>query len=530
MHKKRMFHRFFLILILMAIFLGSCNSPQITQGLIHITIQSDSTTKEFSLPAGTTVQEALATEGISMGSLDRVDPPSYTALSEGIIVKVIRVQEDYEVNDITIPFDHQIVKNESLSAGQQLLIQAGINGTEEITTLIVYEDGVETSREEIKTVVIKEAVPEIVMVGVQAPFTSLNIPGRLTYLIAGNAWLMESTTGNRLPIVTTGDLDGRIFSLSPDGNWLLFTREVSTANEDTINSLWVVRITDPVSEPMSLGIENIVLFSDWVPGETQTISYSTVEPRATSPGWQSNNDFHILTFGSDGSILSDKEIIGTNSGGIYGWWGTQFAWSPDGASLAYSRPDEIGLVDIQTGTFLTKIKVTPLQTNSEWAWVPPINWSPNGDALFTVIHSPGSNQVSAQESQVFDLDAILLNYGLTLPLVEQSGMFAYPVTSPEINNGYQICFLQAVFPDQSQTSHYKLVVMNQDGANQKTIFPPDGSTGMDPQQIVWAPLTEDQSTGIIALIYDGNIWLVDLSTGESHQITGDGLTSKIDWK
>ena len=147
------------------------------------------------------------------------------------------------------------------------------------------------------------------------------------------------------------------------------------------------------------------------------------------------------------------------------------------------------------------------------AWVPPINWSPNGDALFTVIHSPGSDQVSAEESQVFDLDAILLNYGLTLPLVEQSGMFAYPVTSPEINNGYQIGFLQAIFPDQSQTSHYKLVVMNQDGSNQFTIFPPDGSTGMDPQQIIWAPLTEDQSTSLIALIYDGNIWLVDLLTG-----------------
>ena len=253
MLKKRMFHRFLSIILSIAIFLGGCNSPQITQGLIHITIQFDSTTKELSLPAGSTVQEALATDGISLGSLDRVDPPSYTTLSEGIIIKVTRVQEDYEVKDITIPFDHQIVKNESLSAGQQLLIQAGINGTEEITTRIVYEDGVETSREEIKTVVIKEAVPEIVMVGVQAPFTSLNIPGRLTYLIAGNAWLMESSTGNRLPIVTTGDLDGRVFSLSPDGNWLLFTREVSSASEDTINSLWVVQITDPVSEPMSLG-------------------------------------------------------------------------------------------------------------------------------------------------------------------------------------------------------------------------------------------------------------------------------------
>lgn len=34
----------------------------------------------------------------------------------------------------------------------------------------------------------------------------------------------------------------------------------------------------------------------------------------------------------------------------------------------------------------------------------------------------------------------------------------------------------------------------------------------------------------IAFIYNGNIWLVDTTTGVSQQITGDGLTNRIDWR
>jgi hypothetical protein len=32
------------------------------------------------------------------------------------------------------------------------------------------------------------------------------------------------------------------------------------------------------------------------------------------------------------------------------------------------------------------------------------------------------------------------------------------------------------------------------------------------------------------VIYQGNLWLVDAATGKGHQVTGDGLIQKIDWK
>jgi hypothetical protein len=74
------------------------------------------------------------------------------------------------------------------------------------------------------------------MVGVQKPFTPMPIPGKLVYIASGNAWIMEESTGNRRPVVTTGDLDGQIFSLSPKGEWLLFSRKVKeeTGSENMV--------------------------------------------------------------------------------------------------------------------------------------------------------------------------------------------------------------------------------------------------------------------------------------------------------
>ncbi len=511
--------------------LSGCTSPQLTQGLIQVNLNVDGRTQKLSLPAGSKVQQAVTTENITLGNLDIIDPPSYTVLTDGATIKITRVRESFDISDVTIPFEHQVVKNESLPVGQQLLIQPGVNGIQEITTRIVYQDGVETSRDVFKTLVVKDPVPEILMIGVQTPFSSLPIRGKLAYLIAGNAWLMESTTGNRTPLVTSGDLDGRIFSLSPDGDWLLFSRKTPPPDDNPINTLWVINIATPESKPISLNVDNVVHFAEWVPGKPLTVSYSTVEPRPTSPGWQANNDFQELSFSAAGKVKSPVEIVPTNSGGIYGWWGTYYSWSPDGSTLAYARPDEIGLIDLENGAFIPKLAVTPLQTHSDWAWVPPLNWSPDSSVLFTVTHASGSAQISAEESQAFNVSAVLLKYGSVVSLANQSGMFAYPVSSALISGSrYQVCFLQAVFPDQSDSSRYRLEIMDQDGANEQTLFPSEGMPGIDPQQIVWAPRSSGDSGGLIALIYQGNIWFVDAITKESHQITGDGLASRIDWK
>ncbi len=508
---------------------SGCASPAVTQALIKITFSADGKAQSMSMPAGSTVQQVLTLAGITLGSLDRATPPAYTILTDGASVKLIRVKESFDVTEVTIPFERQVVKNESLTSGQTLLIQPGVNGTQEITYRQVVEDGVEVSKLEFKTVVVKEAVAEITMVGVQAPFSSVPIFGKLAYLIAGNAWMMRGTTGSRRPVVTTADLDGDVFSLSPDGEWLLYSRKASTGEKDVINTLWVISTGDTAAQPIDLKVKNIKNYAGWVPGQTNTVAYSTVEPRPTAPGWQANNDLQTITFKPNGTLTPAKEIISPNSGGLYGWWGTTFAWSPDGTQLAYARPDGIGLVDLKNGAFLPRMPMTPLQTHSDWAWVPGLMWGDEGKTLYTVNHSSGSNAGSVEDSPVFNLTALPLTGGSMIALVQRSGMFAYPVTSPGgMQAGYSLAFLQAIFPDQSDTSHYRLVTMDQDGSNKKTIFPAEGATGIEPQAVIWSP--SGANGHFIAVKYQGNIWLVEGQGNETHQITGDGLTTRIDWK
>ncbi len=517
-----------IVLTVTAALLSSCQLSQAGRAEIKVSIAADGHTREASVPSGSTVTQALEAAGISPGELDKSEPPFYTVLSDGDTVKLIRVRETFETETQTIPFDRQMIRNESLPEGQQRLVQPGINGQQEITYRTVLEDGVQTSRSAVKTVVLQEATPEIVMIGAQASFPPLPIPGKLAYLAGGNAWLMDTSTANRRLLVNTADLDGRIFSLSPDGSYLLFTRKSKKPADQQINTLWVVSTKSNTPTPIWLKAANVVHFAAWYPGGA-AVAYSTVEPRSTSPGWQANNDLYKVSIGGD-----PQKVLDASSGGVYGWWGTSFAFSSEGR-LAYSRPDGIGLV-IQDGGYLAPlVKITPLQTHSDWAWTPGLAWGGDGKTLYFVDHSPAPAPVTNEESPYFGLDGISLSNDAEMEFTPQVGMFAYPASSPVRTNGqeraYQVAYLQAIFPDQSETSRYRLVVMDRDGSNRRLLFPSADAAGLEPQTPVWAPdAIQGQVGDFVAVVYQGNLWLVDSGSGQAYQITGDGLITRIDWQ
>src|SRR5205085_3220527 len=106
------------------------------------------------------------------------------------------------------------------------------------------------------------------MVGQQGSFTVVPISGTLAYINGRNAWVMRGNSGQRLPLTTSGDLDGFVFELSPDGQWLLFSREVTQTGGAGFNTLWAVS-TLPVtttrpatqtvtSQPFTLPISNVL--------------------------------------------------------------------------------------------------------------------------------------------------------------------------------------------------------------------------------------------------------------------------------
>jgi resuscitation-promoting factor RpfB len=521
-----------LLLILFLLFLAGCASVPPTSTLLNVSISLDKEVKEMDLPPGITVEKAVELAGFSIHPLDRISPPSYTIISEDLEIEIFRVTETFETEEILLSFETQTMKNETLPEGQTLLVQAGVNGVQQNTYRILFENGIEVSRTLIKQDLLVETKPEIIMVGVQTPYTEVGFLGKIAYLTAGNAWIMEQNSGNRKPVITSGDLDGRIFSLSPDGNWLLFTRLPEDESSEDINELWMLNISNENSKPIYLRVNNIIHFAEWHPTDKLTLAYSTVETRETAPGWQANNDLHIMSVNENGIILRREEVLETNSGGIYGWWGTEFMWFENGDFIVYARSDSIGRIDLKEGEVLSFVNILPLQTRGSWAWIPGTAVSPAGDILYFVKHgSSNANGPEDESSQDFSLSAFVTSNDYpVIDLVQTTGMFTYPVASPADQSNFLIAYLQAIFPEQSETSGYHLYIMDQDGSNRIKVFPPEGAPGLDPQKVVWQPVSTENSMLRISLIYQGNLWLLDIDSNRSYQLTGDGSISAIDWQ
>lgn len=521
-----------LLLSLPLVLLAGCVSPRTTGGQIEVEISVDGEQLAVSLPVGSTVQNAVDRSGVELGGIDRLEPPAYTVLVDGAQVRVVRRLERFEIEQLVVPFARQTVRNEGLPEGQTRLLQAGANGLEEITYRIVEEEGVEISRQPVKRAVVEEGQPEIIMIGAQGAHTPLAIEGTIAFLSGGNAWVMTGNTANRRPVVVSGDLDGQVFRLSPDGSWLLFSRSADGESDD-FNELWVVDLEQTDPEPIDLDIWNVVHFADWSPDpEARLVAYSTAEPRASAPGWQANNDLLLVSLSSSGRVLRVRELLAPNPGGQYGWWGTEFAWAPDGVHLAYARADAVGLVDSRDPAFEPLHPITPLLTGSDWAWVPGLAWGSNSRTLYLVDHGAPLGIEDSGASPVFDLVALEAADRPPLRLVPRAGMFAYPSVSPtqqhesgEISS--RVALLQAMAPLESETSGYRLMVMDRDGSNLRTLFPATGEPGIAQNELappVWSP--DGQR---LAVVYRGDLWIVDSVSGAGERLTGDGLTQAVDW-
>lgn len=512
-------------IILIALFITGCAVINPNNSTYVVIVDSGTFTR-VETTAGETVEQVLSSNQVSLGPIDRVDPPVSAILAGGETIVITRVRTEYQVIETILPFEQQLVKNESLPEGKSVLIQPGINGQSQTTYRILFENGVEVSRTIVKNEVVQQAKPELVMIGVQSENLPVEINGVLAFISLSNAWVLENNTGNRKIVVSTGDLDDRVFTLSPDRRWLLFSRSTDETANNMINSLWIVDITAENPQPIDTLIRNVVHFADWIPNRDLSIAYSTVEPRAAAPGWQANNDLRIASFDDTGKVTVNSILVNRNPGGLSGWWGTNFSWSPDGSKLVYAKPDSIGMVDTHTGEQSVIIEFSPYNPKSDWAWIPAIALSVNNTALYTTLPSwsPGSGPT-------FDLSAILLDGMHLLPVVPQCGLFCNPVPSAESSHGnILVGYLSAIQPDNSEASDYNLNVMDRDGSNRKRLFPGEGQQGLEPQYIAWSPIGENNPNFTIAFLAQGNLMLVDVEQGNVKQVTGDGMITKITWR
>ena len=508
---------------------AACAAPVAPIGSVDVTLVVDGESRTITTEADT-VRGLLSEAGVTLDEDDRVMPPENTFLTNGLTVRVVRVEVQTETERRTIPFEREIVRDVTVLAGETRLLRAGVNGIEEITYAITLEDGVEVERRIAQREMVQEMENEVVLVGAREEVSTVPISGTLAYLANQNAWMMRGTTGNRRRLTSSGDLDGRVFELSPDGAWLLFTR--TSTDTETLNTLWMVDTVTAGAEPVPVDAENI-LWADWAP-DGDRIAFTTATVREEAPGWEASNDLHTAApRASDGALLGRREVMAPSAGGTYGWWGTTFAWPPTAeaapAVLAYARADEVGVVRLSSGEMTPLITFPPYRTRAAWAWTPPLAWSPDGAFIATLVHGPPPSGELPEDSPVFDLYVLgfsteddVVTSTVVAELASEVGMWAPVSFFPE---GDRILFGRARIPYNSNTSDYDLHTMDRDGSGRQPYFVTEAhEPGLEFQELAWAPDGEQ-----IALIFQGNIYLVGDEGETFRRVTDEGTATQVCW-
>ncbi len=572
---NRPLHRLITTLIGIALLVTACDTPDTQAESLGVTLAVDGTQETLWVDPASTVSDVLRDADISLSDRDRVNPQSFTRVVHGMTITVVRVTEETITEQEIIPFERQTTLNDGLAPGDTRLLQAGINGIAEVTIRVVYEDGEEISRSEVRRLLLTSPQDEIVMVGTQSDLPTVTVSGTLAYISNGNAWVMSQNSANRRPLTLNGAVDGRVFELSPDGRSLLFTRTLNgeefeetpvdipesdedqaapqaqpTASDDgePFNSLWVViDVDDPGNEAIRLDLDNI-LSAAWFPGGGLNIVYTTAEPRPGFPGWQANNDLWRAKLTVGGGTTDRKQLLEASSGGIYGWFGTFFKFGPDGETLAWAQPDRLGVMlpvyeqdEDATPTPLADEDSVPLpdayiqqilleftpRTPYDFVWVPEFGWSPDGALIAAVTHGEALGSEAAEDSEVFNLTAFPSAGGYSIDLIEQAGMWAAPRFSPQDESGgYQLAYLEAIEPLASQGSRYVLMIMDRDGSNARQLYPAEDAQGFlaSDQSFAWSPDGRQ-----IVMTWQRNLYLLDVETGLTQQLTTDGATSSPRW-
>jgi Tol biopolymer transport system component len=523
---------FLLLLFFLTLSLAAC-IPAGPAGSRTVTLVADGETRTLTTDA-LTVRDLLAEATVTLDEDDRVVPVEPTFVEDGMAVRVVRVEVRTETEQREIPFGRRTARDASIPAGETRLLEPGITGIEELAYRVTLEDGVEVERRLVRRVTLREPRTEVILVGVQAERGPVPITGTVAYVANRNAWAMQTTSPNQRRLTHASDLDGRVFALSPDGSYLLFTRVptetiTGTGEVASLNTLWVIETAAADAKPVRLEIEG-VLWAGWEPACMVSptavgcrVAYSTGSPTEGNPGWKAENDLWIARLRlNDGQLLSRRRIVEPSAGGSYGWWGTTYAWSADGRNLAYARADEVGVIRAADGQQALLARFPPYRTYAPWVWAPTASWSSEGDFVVTTLHGPAPTGEEPEDSPVFDVWALAADGAITAELVSEAGMWAAPRYAPE---GDYVAFGHARSPYVSQTSGYDLYLMDRDGSDRRLLFPPEGEIGLDYPEVAWGPGGDR-----LVVVYQGNLYWITVTDGQVHQLTDEGSVTTVRWQ
>jgi hypothetical protein len=529
---KRLSKSYLFLALTFLMLATACTQNEETPNLL-VTLVVDGRERAIPQSVAITVGEVLRQAEVELGAQDDVNPPLYTQITDGMRITVDRIREENECEEVEVPYQEQRIPYEALPPGETRLAQPGQNGTQQVCYRVTVRNGVRGDPVQISSVPLVEPQNAIIYVGPSGELDPVTIEGALAYISNNNIWMIRgSSTDGKRQITNTNDADQRAFSVTPDGRQIIYTRR-SQEESTVFNHLWLIKDTAQEADPIALVPEN-VLAADWIPGTTNTISYSTGEAVPEAPGIRAYNDLFAMEINPQtGDAVDVRSLVNPTSAVLYSWWPTRFTWSPDGTELACVLADSVGLVDLETGNCQPLVNFPVFETRGAWSWRSTVSFSPDGNLLLTTVHGQPIGRESPQTSPVFHVTAVEKTGAFNADVVENAGIWSTPRYSPVVTDpttgqqrGY-IAYLRArdLSSSINDNAQYDLVVADRDGSNAQVIFPPAGQSGLNPNAgHTWSP---DGTQ--IAFIYQGNLWVIDVASQVAHQLTLDGGASNPVW-
>lgn len=121
---------------------------------------------------GETVGEMLKEKGIVIGSEDRISTAQGAQLTTGLQVRVWREGKQTITVDEAVAFPTEQIQSGDHQAGYKEIKTAGQAGSRNVTYEVIVQDGKETARTEIASIVTQEPVKQVEIVGVKLVFTA----------------------------------------------------------------------------------------------------------------------------------------------------------------------------------------------------------------------------------------------------------------------------------------------------------------------------------------------------------------------
>ncbi|MDK2895750.1 MAG: hypothetical protein PWQ98_1877 [Moorella sp. (in: firmicutes)] len=265
------------------------------------------------------------------------------------------------------------------------------------------------------------AVPERVYA---APF-----PARVAFTANNDLWLLDGSQAGAGPVQVTKDGAVQILGWSPDGQWLAYLQREKQEEWAAKPYLWVVKADG--SGAFQVDPRPVLGQPAWSPCEN-TLAYSTGGPGG---GYAPDMNLKLATI-KDGrvqvmALLPDRsELV------------QDFAWAPDGQSLALSLPrtedqplriDRLTLKGERSNLLTLGEAGTPIgEVYPSFAY--GFSWSPGGRYLAYHLH-PNSASLAADgvDLQVLDLEqpgkpldlGVTLNYSGWLAWSPDGSRLAY---------------------------------------------------------------------------------------------------------